>query len=147
MTAVDVQGTAVTIDASAVAAWLLPDEASTAGDRLYAQALLRPGAFQAPALLAWEAAHLLAMAQRRGRLTADHADAALALLTKAGVRLEGVPDGRRLQATLDLARMHALTVYDASYLEQALRTSAQLATKDAALKRQAARAGVECLDL
>lgn len=147
MTAVDAQDAAVTIDASAVAAWLLPDEASAAGDHLYAQALLRPGAFQAPALLAWEAANLLATAQRRGRITPDHADAALALLTKVGVRLEGAPDERRLQATLDLARLHALTVYDASYLEQALRTSARLATKDAALRRQATRAGVECLDL
>ena len=140
-------GVAVTIDASAVAAWLLPDEASAAADRLYAEALRVAGAFQAPALFAWETGNLLAMAQRRGRITSAHADAALEILTRAGVRLESVPDERRLRAMLDLAHTHRLTVYDASYLEQALRTGARLATKDADLKRGAAKAGVDCLDI
>ena len=53
-------GLPVTIDASAVAAWLLPDEASAAADRLYAEALRAAGAFQAPALFAWETGNLLA---------------------------------------------------------------------------------------
>ena len=140
-------GIPVTIDASAVAAWLLPDEASAAADGLYAQALNMVGAFQAPALLAWEAANLLAKACRHGRITSIHADAALQVLARAGVVLERAPDERRLQSTLDLARAHGLSVYDASYLEQALRTGAPLATKDAQLKRRAKKAGVECLDL
>ena len=142
-----VAGVPVTIDASAAAAWLLPDEASAAADRLYAEALQTTGAFQAPALFAWETGNLLAMAQRRSRITAAHADAALRVLSRAAVRLEGAPDEARLRATLDLARIHRLTVYDASYLEQALRTGARLATKDADLKREATKAGVECLDL
>ena len=54
---------------------------------------------------------------------------------------------RCLQATLDLARTHRLTFYDAAYLEQALRTATPLATKDTDLKRQATQAGVRCLDL
>ena len=147
MPVVAAAGVPVTIDASAVAAWLLPDEASAAADRLYAEALRTAGAFQAPALFAWETGNLLAMAHRRGRITSAHAGAALRVLSRAGVRLESVPDGRRLHVLLDLARTHRLTVYDASYLEQALRTGARLATKDAGLKREAAKAGVECLDL
>ena len=137
----------VTLDASAVAAWLLPDEASPAADRLYAQALQASDVFQAPALWAWESGNLLTMACRRGRITMKQASEALQMLLKAKVRLEPPPDGRRMQATLELARTNSLTFYDASYLEQALRTGAQLATKDAALKRQASKAGVLCLEL
>jgi predicted nucleic acid-binding protein len=67
-----------TIDASAVAVWLLADQASAAADQLYARSLSSEGLFQAP---------------------------------------------------------------------QALRTGAQRATTDAALRRQATRAGVPCVDL
>jgi len=137
----------VTLDASAVAAWLLPDEASLAADHLYAQALRASDVFQAPALWAWETGNLLNTACRRGRITSKQATDALQMLLRAKVRLETAPDGRRMQATLDLAQAHGLTFYDASYLEQALRTGAQLATKDAALRRQAVKAGVLCLEL
>ena len=137
----------VTLDASAVAAWLLPDEASLAADQLYAQALQASDVFQAPALWAWETGNLLVTACRRRRITPAQASAALQLLQKARVRLETPPDGLRMQATLSLAQAHGLTFYDASYLEQALRTGAQLASKDVALRREALKAGVLCLEL
>ena len=137
----------VTLDASAVAAWLLPDEASPAADRLYTDALQASDVFQAPALWAWETGNLLTTACRRGRITPAQAGDALGLLQKARVRLEAPPDGLRMRATLGLAQTHGLTFYDASYLEQALRTGAQLASKDAALRRAASKAGVLCLEL
>ncbi len=137
----------VTLDASAVAAWLLPDEASEAADRLFVEAVQASELFQAPALWAWETGNLLTTACRRGRLTARQVGDALQLLDKARVRLESPPDARRAQATFDLAHAHRLSFYDAAYLEQALRTGARLATKDAALRRQALKAGVACLEL
>ena len=137
----------VTLDASAVAAWLLPDEASPAADRLYLDALQASDVFQAPALWAWETGNLVATACRRGRITSAQAGAALQLLQKARVRLETPPDGLRMQATLSLSQTHGLTFYDASYLEQALRTGAQLASKDSALRRAALNSGVLCLEL
>ena len=138
---------AITIDASAVAAWLLPDEASMAADDLYARALHGNEPFQAPALFAWETGNLLNMARRRGRITVAQADSALRLLARAKVALEGGPELARMEATIELARRNDLSVYDASYLEQALRTGAQLATKDAQLRRCAAKAGVACIEL
>jgi predicted nucleic acid-binding protein len=137
----------ITIDASAVAAWLLPDEASAAADALYARALHGDEPFQAPALFAWETGNLLNMARRRGRITPAQAQTALTLLGRAKVRLETGPATERMLATLELARRTELSVYDASYLEQALRTGAQLATKDAQLRRCAAKAGVDCIGL
>jgi predicted nucleic acid-binding protein len=45
--------------------------------------------------------------------------------------------------TLELADKHALSVYDAAYLELALRKSLPLASRDEALNKAAARAGVK----
>ena len=139
--------TAITIDASAAAAWLLPDEASPAADTLYAQAIEGNEVFQAPALWAWESGNLLRMAVRRGRLSAPQTRRALHALGRAGVRLEHAPDEPRMADILALAAAESLTFYDASYLEQALRTGARLASKDVALRRSASARGIVCLEL
>ncbi len=137
----------ITLDSSAAAAWLLPDESSVAADRLYAQGLRDPGLFQAPALWAWETGNLLQSACRRGRMDDAQLDEALRLLQRAPVRLEPAPDASRVRDTLSHARRFGLSFYHASYLEQALRTGAQLATKDTSLQRAAAAAGVLCIAL
>ena len=137
----------ITIDASAAAAWLLPDETSEQADELFAQAVSRSVSLQAPGLWAWEVGNLLRMAQRRGRMASGAMRQALQVLHRAGVQLEAPPDEMRMQATLDLSGETGLTFYDASYLELALRTGAQLATKDAALRRAAIKAGLDCPSL
>jgi predicted nucleic acid-binding protein len=50
-----------------------------------------------------------------------------------------------LNNTSDLARKHALSVYDAAYLELALRRGLPLASRDAALNKAAKRAGIRTL--
>ena len=50
-----------------------------------------------------------------------------------------------LSNTSDLAKNHALSVYDAVYLELALRRQLPLASRDAALNKAAKRAGVRTL--
>jgi len=47
--------------------------------------------------------------------------------------------------TSELAEKHGLTIYDATYLELALRRSLPLATRDAALKTAARQCGVKAL--
>jgi predicted nucleic acid-binding protein len=51
----------------------------------------------------------------------------------------------RLEVTLGLAREHQLSVYDATYLELALRLGLPLATLDARLRDAATRVGVQLL--
>ena len=63
----------------------------------------------------------------------------------AGIEIDEETSTRALHAVLDLARDEALTAYDASYLELALRLGLPLATKDAALRRAAAALGVRLL--
>ena len=137
----------ITLDASATAAWLLPDEANDAADLLYQRALGEDELFQAPAVWAWESGNLLRAARRRGRLTPQQLTQAVRLLHRARVRLEAAPDQERMLSTLAHAEREGLSFYDASYLEQAFRTGAQLATKDDALRRAALRIGVVCIDV
>ena len=72
---------------------------------------------------------------------------ALQVLKRAAVQLEPAPDDVQMQATLGISGDMGLTYYDASYLELALRTGSQLATKDSALRRAATKAGVICVPL
>jgi predicted nucleic acid-binding protein len=50
-----------------------------------------------------------------------------------------------LQETSRLAKAHSLSVYDAVYLELALRRGLPLATRDSALNKAARRSGVQTL--
>ena len=124
---------ATVIDASALAAWLLPDEA---GEDI--EPVLAAGA-HAPLLLRVELANILLVAERRGRLSPAEGDAILALVARLGLALDPAPPGAEVTR---LARAHGLTAYDASYLALALRLGAALVTADRALARAAAAEGV-----
>jgi predicted nucleic acid-binding protein len=82
------------------------------------------------------------MLYRRKRLSRDHYTESRMLLDRLPVSLDH--EGPRLAATriADLAIDHELTVYDAAYLELAVRKQLSLATRDQSLSRAARRLGV-----
>jgi predicted nucleic acid-binding protein len=116
------------VDASVVGSWLLPDEnhpeALTALDRL------KDDEAFVPSLLWFELRNLLLVNERRQRITASQTAVALNLLQELPLRFDSQPDS---DTTLQLARAHKLTVYDAVYLELALRRHLPLVTFDVAL--------------
>lgn len=122
------------VDASVALGWALEDETHSLPAQALAQ-LLASEAW-APSLWWFELRNALVANERRGRLS--EADTALFLNSVAHlpVKLDRDPDGTTV---LMLARCHRLTVYDASYLELALRLGLPLASLDGEL-RQAARA-------
>lgn len=122
------------LDASIAVAWSFADELPKAGRAL---ARLRDEEAMVPSLWRFEVRNALLVNERRGRLRETDTEAALRDLARLRIVIDRAPDERVLFA---LARRHALTVYDAAYLELAQRESAPLATLDAALAR-AARAG------
>ncbi|WP_417230169.1 type II toxin-antitoxin system VapC family toxin [Brevundimonas sp.] len=124
------------LDASIALAWLLPDEESDTAEKVMVLAR-RSGAI-APALFPLEVANALRSNLRRGRLDATYRDAALDQLDKASVArdLEAY-DPAVLRETVRLSDKHDLTVYDAAYLELALRHDAPLGTLDDDLRRAA----------
>ena len=123
------------LDASALAGWLMPDEA---GSDLLLLAD-RHDVFTAPTLLWAEIRNILIVAERRGRISREQVDHAIETISDLGIVPDASPSSA---AVLGLCRSHRLTAYDALYLELALRETAELATLDAALARAARDEGV-----
>jgi predicted nucleic acid-binding protein len=126
------------LDASVAGPWILADEQSEAAARI-AHRLLSEDAL-VPSLWWYEVRNLLVVCERRGRLERSESDLFLSRLADYPIKVDAEVDW---DATMRLARKHQLSVYDASYLELAIRSRVQLATLDVALERAAAKEGVE----
>jgi len=133
------------IDASAAAAWVLPDEATEAAESLYAHACMATSGFHAPQIWPWEMGNLLLMAQRRGRISPEAPDLALHTLAATCIQLDAQLDLHRQLQVARLAATHDLTYYDAAYLELVLRLNGQLASRDRKLLTAAGACGIVCL--
>ena len=96
----------------------------------------------APALWWFELRNGLVINERRGRLTEHESGEFLDELAKLDIVIDRTPHEEVL---MTLARRHCLTVYDAAYLELALREGLPLATLDAALADAARKEGVGML--
>jgi len=133
------------VDASAAMACLLPDESGDIPVR-FVQRLLAPGAF-APSIWPAEVLNAVCLANRRGRVPRDRRAELLVALRRFHVTVESAPTNDRYDALCDLALSTGLTVYDASYLDLAIRRGLALATLDRQLARAADAAGVALVDL
>lgn len=132
------------LDASMALSWLLPDEASASTLAVQAELLKAEGVWVA-AHWRLEVANSLCMAERRKRLDAAGIAQAVALFTQLPVLVDPETNEHAGSETLALARQHALSVYDAAYLELALRRGAALATLDGPLRTVAKKLGVPLL--
>ena len=117
------------IDASIIGAWCLPDEQDNYADKVFS-ALSDGAECIAPVIWPYEIRNLLMMAERRKRLTSAQSAAALNAIVKINVTLDASYSDSEL---MGVSRRHKLTVYDAAYLELALRGGHKLATLDHAL--------------
>jgi predicted nucleic acid-binding protein len=135
--------TAFVLDASIALAWCFADEATPATDALLER--LADEEAVAPALWRIEVANALAMAERRGRLSVAGLTRSVGLLQRLAVALDPEGSERAFRELLDLARSERLTVYDAAYLELALRLGLPLASKDSKLRQAAAGLGLTVL--
>ncbi|MFN0010726.1 MAG: type II toxin-antitoxin system VapC family toxin [Phycisphaerales bacterium] len=129
------------VDCSVAMTWCFHDEASAAADAMLQRLGVESGVV--PGHWRLEVANTLLMGLRRKRLSEAAATDFLALLDGLPIETDLDTAAHAVGATLTLARTHGLTVYDAAYLELALRLGLPLATKDAALAGAATKAGVE----
>jgi predicted nucleic acid-binding protein len=125
------------LDASVAAAWFFADEedatATLAAFRLAEDTAL------VPALFWFEIRNILVVGERRGRAIVADTARFLARLGGLPVEEDGSPSSADLLA---LARAHALSAYDAAYLELARRRAVPLATLDRRLAAAAAAEGI-----
>ncbi|MFV3131466.1 type II toxin-antitoxin system VapC family toxin [Niveispirillum sp. KHB5.9] len=130
------------LDCSATLAFILPDEGGI--DPGLTGRLLAEGAL-VPSLWTLEVANCLLMAERRGRIAPEFRNAALADLALLPISQDGETARSAWGRTSDLAKAHHLTLYDATYLELALRLGLPLASLDRDLVGAAGAAGVPVL--
>ena len=88
---------------------------------------------------------MLLMAERRNRLAHGMAQQHLDLLRQLPITVDLDALSQSWGETLAIARSERLTVYDAAYLELALRKRLPLATKDRPLAEAATRCGVDTI--
>ncbi len=133
------------LDSSAALAWIYADE-TTSPIRCVFDQLTQAGAW-VPGLWRLEIANVLEMGVRRGRSDAAFRNATLADLDLLPIRVDPETDRQAWGATLRLADRHRLTLYDAAYLELAMRRGLPLATLDAHLRAAAATENVSLMGL
>jgi len=131
------------IDSSITLAWVYADETTESVNRVFAL-MSRTGAW-VPGLWRLEVANVLEMGVRRKRHDAQFRDATLADLGQLPIQVDAETDLQAWKDTLMFAVRHQLTLYDAAYLELALRRNLPLATLDAGLRLAANAEKVQLL--
>jgi predicted nucleic acid-binding protein len=91
-----------------------------------------------------EVTNTLLMGERRKRCTPADSAHFMGILSSLAIEVDRETGSRAFSEALALSRTHALTQYDAAYLELAMRNKIPLATLDAELRKAAKKVGVEC---
>jgi predicted nucleic acid-binding protein len=131
---------AFVLDGSVALVWAFEDETDAYAEAV-ADSLVKVKAL-VPALWPLEIANALLVGERRKRITEAQVGQFLTLLHALPLAVDEETAARAWQETLHFARTHALSVYDATYLELAVRRRLPLATLDDALKTAAGAVGV-----
>ena len=132
------------VDASVGFAWVYQGQATPKTDQ-WLKDVAAGAMVIVPALWYLEMSNVLLIAQRRHRLTAVQRKAALEKLTALQFTVDEEGARHAFGKTSELAEKYGLTIYDAIYLELALRRSLPLATRDEALKTAARQCGVKAV--
>lgn len=128
------------VDASVVMSWCFEDEGNGYAETVLES--LESAAALAPAIWPLEVGNVLLVAERKKRLDQAASVRFLSLLGSLPITVEQEPPERMCKEILSLARAHALSTYDACYLDLAMRLALPLATLDAALAKAARKSGV-----
>jgi predicted nucleic acid-binding protein len=132
------------LDGSTTLALLLHDERSPYTVRAY-EVLESGRLVYVPSLWWLETANGLLMAERRKRISQVEISELVQVLHAMAVITDEETASRSATETFSLARQYGLTIYDAAYLELAIRRDSTLATVDKALAKASVAAGVELL--
>ncbi len=132
------------VDASCIAAWFLPSQATAAAIGLRQRL---PGFdLVAPSILRVELRALLLKAERRGAAAPADSEAVIGEVQALGINYADSPDDDELDLALALARVSGLTLYDALYFQLAIIEGAGIASRDGALIAAARARGVAVED-
>ena len=135
--------TDLVLDASVALSWCFKNEATEAADRVLER--LADEAASVPVIWHLEVANVLALSERRRRITPAASTGFIAMIESLTIVVDDETPSRAFGRVLDLAREERLTAHDAAYLELAMRLGVPLASKDGDLCDAAERVGVSVL--
>lgn len=128
------------LDCSATLPWVFDSETTKETSALLDQ-LARGSRAWVPALWHLELANVLLVAKRKGRIDQAGIEQFLGALARLDIIVDSDTMPNAWARTLALAESYSLTVYDAAYLELALRRGLPIATLDDALIAAMKKAG------
>ena len=129
---------------SVAIAWVVHSQSSPATDHLLSD--VETGtSFVVPVLWMFEVANSLLILRRRRRIESWEYERARQYLSDSNPVVDDQGAQQALGSICALAEKNELSVYDAAYLELALRKIVPLASRNAALNRAAKRIGVRTL--
>lgn len=128
------------LDCSVTMAWCFDDETTTYTDLILDN--LQAYTAVVPSLWPLEVANVLVGAERKRRITNAKALHFLQLLQTLPIDIDPLTARQSFGATYHLATQYEISVYDAAYLELAVRHQVPLATCDQALRRAAQQCGI-----
>jgi predicted nucleic acid-binding protein len=131
------------LDCSLAMTWLFEDEATAETTKLLDRAETETALV--PAFWYLEIANVIAVAERRKRITLVKSSEFLSQLSKLDLEVEPESTERAFDRLLSLCRTHGLTSYDAVYLDLAARRRLPLATLDEPLRKAAKKLGIKLL--
>lgn len=133
---------AFVVDASVAVAWVHPAQSTTQTDAML-EAVGQGAALEVPALWPLEVANALIVLVRRRKLIESERRMGLGFLRGLPFRVDDEMASLAFSRLSELAATYQLSVYDATYLELAMRRNLPLGCKDGPLRKVARRAGVE----
>lgn len=128
------------LDCSATLPWVFASEATAASDALL-DGLTAGDKAWVPALWHLEVGNVLLGAQRKGRIDRAGIEKFISALAVYDIEVDPETVTVAWSRTLALAGSYNLTVYDAAYLELALRRGLPLASLDGPLRAALKKAG------
>ncbi|MEX1076720.1 MAG: type II toxin-antitoxin system VapC family toxin [Pirellulales bacterium] len=129
------------VDASVAVAWVHPAQ-STPETQAMLAAVAAGAGLEVPALWPLEVANALLALKRRGRLTERERKRGLEQLRLLPQTVDHDMAAIAFNTLSELAVTYGLSVYDAAYLELAIRRKLPLACKDGPLLAAAKKAGI-----
>ena len=133
----------IVVDSSAALAWSFADERTPA--TLAIAVRVRDETALVTSIWPLEIANILRLAVVKGRISTDDRDATLSDLARLPFIVDDQTTQHAWTTTMSLADRHELTIYDATYLELAVRRELPLATLDKKLRQAAVAESVPVL--
>lgn len=132
---------AIVVDASMAIAWVHPAQATDESDA-WLQRIADGAELVVPSIWPLEVSNALLVLQRRRKLTPAERAAALRAIESLPIRLDYEGAESAFTTLSEIATRETLSVYDAAYLDVAMRRELPLGCKDGPLRTAAARSGV-----